>query len=311
MRAIEVRRYGGPEVLEVVERPEPEPAAGRVRVRVAAAAVNPADLWARAGALTAMTPGLEPPFVLGWDLAGTVLEDAAGFTAGQRVVGMVPWFGVAAAGIGSYAEVVSVEPGWLAPLPAGADLVEAATIGMNGQTAAQSLDLLGLRPGDTLLVTGASGVVGAVAVQLAAAAGVHVLAVPAGPDDDAYVAGLGAKQVLSRTDDVAAAVRAVLPDGVDAVFDAALAGPATIGAVRDGGAFVSASAPAAPAAERGIRVASVQTSPDPAQLAGLVAGLADGRLTTRVAATYPLAAAAEAHTRAGARGVRGKIVLIG
>lgn len=311
MRVIEVRRYGGPEVLEEVERPDPRPAPGRVRVRVTALPVNPVDLWTRDGLLAAMTPGLQPPFVLGWELAGTVLEDGEGFTAGQPVVGMVPWFAVAATGIGTYAEIVSAEPGWLAPLPAGVDPVPAATLGLNAQTAAQSLDLLGLRAGDTLLVTGASGAVGAFAVQLAAAAGAHVVAVAAGADDEPYLAGLGAKQVLPRTGpaDLAAAVRGAYPAGVDALLDAALLGPPAIGAVRDGGVFVSASSPAAPAAERGVRVESVMTRPDAALLADLLTALADGRLTTRVAGTLPLADAAEAHRRLAAGGLRGKLVL--
>lgn len=213
MRVVEVGEYGGPEVLREAERPDPRPAAGRVRVRIAAATVNPVDLWTRAGSIQVMTPGLTPPFLLGWDLAGTVLEDADGFTAGQRVVGMVPWFGVAKDGIGSYAEIVSADPSWLAPVP----------------------------------------------------------------------------------------------DGV--VLDAAMLGQPVVGAVADGGGFVSASAPT-PAAERGIRVQLVQTEPDGPRLAGFAADLAAGRLTARVQATLPLAQAVEAHRRAATRGQRGKIVLV-
>lgn len=311
MRVIEVRRYGGPEVLVEAERPEPRPEPGRVRVRVEAAPVNPVDLWTREGGTAALTPGLAPPFVLGWELAGTVLDDGEGFSAGQPVAGMVPWFGVATAGHGAYAEIVSAEPGWLAPLPAGVDLVPASTVALNGQTAAQALDLAGLRAGDSVLVTGASGLVGGFAVQLAAAAGVHVVAVAAGADDEPYLAGLGAKQVLPRTApaDLAAAVRAAHPAGVDALVDAALLGPPAIGAVRDGGMFVSVTGPATPAPERGVRVEAVRTEPDAAQLADLLAAVADGRLTTRVAGTLPLSAAAEAHRRLAAGGLRGRLVL--
>lgn len=308
MRVVEVGEYGGPEVLRAAERPDPRPVAGRVRVRIAAATVNPVDLWTRAGSIQAMTPGLTPPFLLGWDLAGTVLEASDGFSAGQRVVGMVPWFGVAAEGIGTYAEIVSAAPSWLAPVPDGVDLAAAATLGMNAQTAAQSLDLLGLAAGQTVLITGASGGVGGFAVELAAAAGAHVIALAGGPDDEAHLAGLGAKQVLPRTSSVAA-VRALHPGGVDGVLDAALLGQPIVGAVADGGVFISASAPL-PAAERGIRVQQVETEPDGARLAGLVADLAAGRLTTRVQATFPLAQAAEAHRRAATPGQRGKIVLL-
>jgi NADPH2:quinone reductase len=311
MRVVEVGEYGGPEVLREAERPDPRPAAGRVRVRVAAATVNPVDLWTREGAVQAMTPGLTPPFVLGWDLAGTVLEDAAGFRAGQRVVGMVPWFDVAKDGIGTYAEITSAEPAWLAPVPDGVDLAAATTLGLNALTAAQALDLLGLPAGATVVVTGASGGVGGFAVELAAAAGAHVIAVAGGPDDESHLAGIGAKQVLPRTapEDLAAAVRAVHPGGVDAVLDATPLGPPAIGAVRDGGRFVGTTAPAVPAAERGIEVRRVETVPDGTRLAELAADLAAGRLTARVAATFPLARAAEAHRRAGTRGQRGKVVL--
>src|SRR5688500_12750040 len=100
MRAIEVREFGGPEVLAVVERAEPAPAEGRVRVRVAAVTVNPVDWWTRLGVLPPELSPHRPPFVLGWDLAGTVLEDGSGFTAGQRVAAMIPWF---ATGSGAYA----------------------------------------------------------------------------------------------------------------------------------------------------------------------------------------------------------------
>lgn len=311
MRVVEVRRYGGPEVVGEAERPDPRPEAGRVLVRVAAAEVNPVDLWAREGRVQPMTPGLQPPFVPGWNLAGTVLDAAEGFTAGQPVVGLLPWFGSVLEGIGAHAEIVSAEPGWLAPLPAGADPVEAATVGLNAPTAAQALDLLALDKGDTLLVTGASGAVGGFAVQLAAAAGIEVLAAAGGPEDEAHLAGIGAARVLPRAtpEELAAAVRAVRPAGVDAVLDTALLGQPALSAVRDGGAFVSASAPAAPTPERDVRVQAVSVRPDAGQLAGLAAEVAAGRLWTRVAGTYPFGQAAEAHRRAGTRGLRGRVVL--
>jgi NADPH:quinone reductase-like Zn-dependent oxidoreductase len=311
MYVAEVAEYGGPEAVRVVERPDPVPAVGRVLVRVAASAVNPVDLWAREGRLAAALPGLTPPFVPGWDLSGTVLEDAAGFTAGQRVVGLIPWFDVAAGGVGAHAELLSAEPGWLAPLPDGVDLVGAATLGLNAPTAAQALDLVDLPAGATLLVTGASGAVGGFAVQLASARGATVVGLAGGADDEAYLAAIGAELVLPRTApaDLAGVVRAAYPDGVDVVLDAALIGGPAIGAVRDGGTFVSASAPAAPPAERGVTVTSFGVRPDSPQLARLAQDLATGRLLTRVAATVPLADAVDAHRRAGAHGLRGKVIL--
>ncbi len=254
-----------------------------------------------------MPPELTPPLVLGWDVAGVVDTPAEGFDVGQRVVGMLPWFDT---GNGANAEAVLAETGWLAALPAGVDDISGATLPLSALTARQALDLLDLRSGQTLLVTGASGAVGGAAVQLAAAAGVHVVAVASRGDED-YVGALGATQVLGRADpgQLVAAARSLLSDGVDAVFDAVPVGPPIIGAVRDGGAVVTVLDPAAPAAERGIRVDEVDVSPDAAQLRDLVDALATGKLVTRVADIMQLAEAAQAHQRAAAGGLRGKIVL--
>lgn len=307
MRVIEFEQYGGAEVLTQAERPEPEPGQGQVLVRVSATTVNPVDWLTRSGVLASFTPHLHPPYVLGWDLAGTVERDGGGYRAGQRVVAYVPWFAV---GTGTYSELVVVEPGWLAPVPDGLDDVTAATVPLNGITARQALDLVRVNAGQTLVVTGASGAVGGFAVQLAAAAGAHVIAV-AGAGDEEHVRGLGAKEVLARGDAAAlvAAVHELVPGGADAVLDATPVGPELIGAVRDGGTFVTVLDPAIPPAERGVRVDKISSQPDSAQLADLVRAVAAGELTTRVAATLPLAQAADAHVRAEAGGLRGKIVL--
>jgi NADPH:quinone reductase len=107
MRAVVVTALGGPEVLQVVERPRPVPAAGEVVVRVRAACINPADIGARVGQI----PGgpVPPPFLLGWDIAGEIVELGAGVTdlgVGQLVVGMIPWFRTRGA-VGGYAELRS------------------------------------------------------------------------------------------------------------------------------------------------------------------------------------------------------------
>lgn len=308
MKVIEVGAFGGPEVLVAAERDEPVPGPGEVAVRVQAAAVNPVDLWTRAGALAALVPDLRPPFVLGWDLAGSVAAAGGGFAGGQRVAGMIPWF---AAQAGAYAEVVAADASWLAPVPDGLDDVVVATVPLNGLTARQALDLTPVPAGGTLLVTGASGAVGGFAVQLAAAAGIEVVAV-ASDGDGEWVAGLGAKHVLGRgtAAELVDAVRAVVPGGVDAVLDAVPLGPELIGAARDGGAFTTVTDPAVPHGERGIRVAKVSVTPDAAALADLLDAVAGGRLRTRVAATLPLAEAAEAHRRAQRPGLRGKLVLV-
>ena len=308
MKAIDQETFGGPDVLRLVEIPEPAPRPGRARVRVTAAAVNPVDLAARAGWLRPFMPELEPPFVVGSDFAGTVLDGDGPYPAGTRVAGLAPWF---VTHEGTYAEVISVDPAWLAPIPDALDDVSAASVPLSAQTASQSLDLLGLQAGQTVLITGASGSVGGFAVQLAGQRGARVLAVSSANDED-YVAGLGAERVLPRTgtsEDLVAAIRAAVPGGVDAALDTGSLGAAVIGAVRDGGVFLAVNATAAPPAERGIDVREMGVQSDGSLLAQLLEAVAAKTLTTRVGATVPLAEAARAHTTAATHAVSGKIVL--
>ncbi|HEY2793983.1 MAG TPA: NADP-dependent oxidoreductase, partial [Micromonosporaceae bacterium] len=210
MRVIEVSQYGGPENLRLVDRDDPQPSGGKVRVRVRATVVNPTDVWTREGAMAAMTPNAAVPIVLGWDFAGELIDPADGFVVGQQVAGLYPWF-AEGDGTGTYAEIVLADPSWLAPVPDGADLTGAATLAMNAQTARQGLDLLELKPGQTVLVTGASGAVGGFAVQLAAADGASVVAVASNGDED-WAGSLGATAVVGR-DGIVAAVRERFPDG--------------------------------------------------------------------------------------------------
>jgi NADPH:quinone reductase len=308
MKAINQETFGGPEVLRIVDIPEPAPRPGRARVRVTAAAVNPVDLAARAGWLRPFMPDLAPPFVLGSDFAGVVIDGDGPYPAGTRVAGLAPWF---VTHEGTYAEVISVDPAWLARIPDALDDVSAASIPLGSQTASQSLDLLGLRAGQTVLVTGASGSLGGFGVQLAVRSGARVLAVGSA-NDEAYVSELGAERVLPRTgrsEDLVAAVHAVVPGGVDAVFDPGSMGAVVIGAVRDGGVFVAVNASAAPQPERGIDVREVGARSDGILLARLLDALAAKTLTTRVGATVPFAEAARAHTMAADHAVSGKIVL--
>ncbi|MEV6979534.1 NADP-dependent oxidoreductase, partial [Kitasatospora sp. NPDC093806] len=212
MRAVVVRRFGGPEALELIEVPVPEPGPGQVRIRVEAAAVNPVDAVTRAGVLTGA--GLLAPresVGLGWDAAGTVDRvgpGVTGFAAGDRVIGLRDRLDVP---LGAYAEHLVLDAAALAPAPAGVPLDRAATLPLNGLTALQALDLLGLPAGSTLLVTGAAGGVGDLAVQLAVLRGLKVVAV-AGPEDAARAEKSGATWFVPRdAADLAAEVRALVP----------------------------------------------------------------------------------------------------
>jgi NADPH2:quinone reductase len=311
MKVIEFDQFGGPDVLHVVDRPEPSAREGQVLVRVEARSVNAPDAGIREGLFADWTPQRTFPIVLGADFAGTVLRDSSAFTAGQRVLGILPWF-TDQDGRGSYAEILAAESDWLAPLPEGLDAAAATTIPLNGLTAFQAADLLHLAPGDTVLVTGASGTVGGFAVQAAAATGATVYAV-ASDADEKYVSALGAHDVVRRgtPEEIVSGMRELLPQGTDAVLDAAPVGPGIIGAVRDGGRFVSVLAPLAPQPERGITVDTFSVALDPKRLGDLAAQAADGALTARVAARLPLAEAAGAHRllAAGTAGF-GRIVLL-
>ncbi|HEY7453157.1 MAG TPA: NADP-dependent oxidoreductase [Thermoleophilaceae bacterium] len=296
MHVAEVSEFGGPEVLRLAERPDPEPGPGEVVVAIHAVGVNPTDISTRDGSRRKRMPDLEPPFVPGWDLAGELAE------TGERVVGMIPFVQIGGR-VGAYAERAAVDPAWLAPLPDGVPFEEAATLPLNSLTARQSLDLLGLGEGDTLLVTGASGGVGGFAVQMAVADGLRVIGM-AGRGDEDWVAALGAHEVLPRDADL----DAVGP--VDGVLDAVPVGPErSTGALRDGGTAVFTRSPGDAEPERGQRFETILVRPDAAALTRFAEELAGGRLRTRVARVLPLGEAAEAHRLAEAGGLRGKVVL--
>ncbi len=311
MRAVGFTEFGGPEVLRLISLPVPEPGPDQVRVRVAAAAVNPADVAFRAGAHRSMPAGVSPPYVPGMDLAGVVdiagAEAAAMWAPGDRVMAAVsPWV----PGGGAQAEYVVVAADALAPVPERISLQAAATLPMNALTVRAALDELALRPGQTLGVTGAAGMVGGLAVQLARAEGLRVIA-DASPADEDLVSGFGADVVVPRGPGVAARMRHVFPDGVDALLDAAVMGPPVLQAVRDGGQVVAVR-PFTGESERGITVSLVlvfrhlHEGGTLARLAGLAAR---GVLSPRVADVLPAARAAEAHRRFEEHGVRGRLVL--
>ena len=309
MKAVVVRRFGGPEVLELADVPVPEPAHGQVRIRVQAAAVNPVDIATRAGWLAEsglMATGGE--IGIGWDLAGVVDKVGSGvdrFAPGDAVIGMRD---LLTAPVGAQAEQVVLDTDAVARAPHSVSPAQASTLPLNGLTAMQALDLLDLRAGQWLLVTGAAGALGGFALELAAIRGLRTVAVAAS-DDEAVVRRLGADEFVARTESLGAAVRRVVPPGVDGAVDAALVGMPALDAVRDGGALVAVSAGSAPVPLRGTRVHNVWIRTDAPGLTQLAALADAGRLTPRIASTERLDAVAAAHERLAAGGVRGRIVL--
>jgi NADPH:quinone reductase-like Zn-dependent oxidoreductase len=299
----EVTAFGGPEVLKPAERPHPEPLEGEVVVRIVAANVNPTDLGARSGAARRRVPELTPPFVPGWDLAGEVADvgpEVDRFQIGDPVVGMIPWVRIRGR-VGAYAQAAVLQPEWLAPRPPELDAITGATIPLNALTASQDLNGLALAPGATVLITGASGAVGSYATQLAAAAGLRVLAI-ASDGDEEWVESLGAAEVLPRSVDLAKI------EPVDGLFDAVPIGAEATVAVKPGGAAVFTRRVEVPD-RPDLQTESPLVHGDPLGLAELTQRVAAGRLRTRVARTLPLTEAAEAHRLNEKGGLRGKIVL--
>ncbi|MFI8536775.1 NADP-dependent oxidoreductase [Streptomyces aquilus] len=294
MRAAVVNTFGGPEVVEVVEAEVPEPGAREVRIKVAAATVNPVDAGVRQGVFG----GAGKRIGLGWDVAGTVdaVGVASAWSVGDEVVALD--YGMVKP-LGTHAEYVVVPTDAVALAPRTVDVVEAATLPLNGLTAAQALDLLALSEGSSLLVTGAAGAVGGFAVQLAAQRGVVVTGLARAGDEE-LVRSLGAAEFVVEG-------RA---GAFDAVLDAAVLGAPALEWVRDGGAYVGVIPQAAPEGVRGVRATAVEVQADGGRLAEL-AGLVDsGVLSLRVAETFSLEDAAKGHAVLARGGVRGRVVLV-
>jgi NADPH:quinone reductase-like Zn-dependent oxidoreductase len=296
--------------LEVVEVDEVHAGRGEVRLRVHAAAVNPTDTFVRNGARADRQGDTRPPYVPGMDAAGLVDEVGEGVTTGLAVGDRAMAIVVPHGAHGAYRESIVLPAGSVARAPAGTTLVEASTLPMNGLTARLSLDLLDLRPGQTLAVTGAAGAYGGSVVQLAKAEGLTVIA-DASPADTELVSGLGADIVVPRGDGVAAEIRRHAPGGVDGLADGAVLNELVVDAVADGGRFTSVRGFKGEP-QRGItftatRVVDYQLEHE--KLDRLRKQAEDGVLTLRVAALYPPERAGEAHARLEAGGTRGRCVI--
>lgn len=303
-----VTRFGGPEVLEPADLPPPEPLPTEVLVRVAAAGVNPVDCKTRAGAGVAAVLG-DPPFVVGWDVAGVVEAVGHGVTTlapGDEVFGM-PWFPRAA---GGYAELVTAPSRQFARKPPAFTFAQAGGLALAGLTAWQILvDTANVQPGQRVLVTAAAGGVGHLAVQVAKARGAVVLGTARAAKHDA-LRRFGVDQPIDYTTaDVAAEA-----GEVDVVVDLVGGSADLVPALRAGGLFVNvpSAAPADLAATvhaRGARYTGFLVEPDHEGLFALSQIAEDGELTVEVADTFPLEQAAEAHARSETGRTTGKLVL--
>jgi len=298
VRALVLNSFAGIEGLELSEVPDPTPADGEQLVHVRAASLGPWDLAGAGGAFAATGGSGDFPQVQGWDFAGET-ED------GHRVLGFVPqpWMGV-----GAFAERISVPFTILSPVPDALGFAEASALPVSALAARLLVDAVAVGDGDLVLITGAAGMVGGFAMQLATARGARVIA--AVRDSDAEEARrLGAATVLDATDELEVAVRGRWQDGVDACIDTVGLRAAALVCVRDGGRFVTSVPTAVPDAARGIAPETVQVLPDAGALAELADRAAAGELTVRIADVLPLERFREGYDRLQRRGLHGKVVL--
>ncbi len=307
MRMISQHALGGPEVLELVEAPRPAPGATEVLVRVAAAGVNPVDWKVR------MRGGFlgDPPFTVGWDVAGVVEEVGFGvtrFSPGDRVFGM-PRFPKQAA---AYAEYVTSPSRQLARIPDGLGDVEAGALPLAGLTAWQALvETADVLPGQRVLVLAAAGGVGHLAVQIAKARGAYVLGTARAAKHE-FLAELGVDEAIDYTNE---AVEDRIRD-VDVVLD--LVGDESsrgaLATLRDGGLYIIVPSAAGLdqlqelAGDR-VHVTGILVEPDRAGMEALADLAATGALRPTIAGTFPLEEAARAHEAGETGRTAGKLVL--
>ncbi|WSQ14289.1 NADP-dependent oxidoreductase [Streptomyces sp. NBC_01231] len=305
MKAVHYQTFGGPEVLEVVDVPDPKMFNDLVLVRIEAAALNPVDLAFQAGAADPLMDFLFP-VTPGWDVAG-VIEQAGtattGFRPGDEVIGFVR---DKAMHYGTYAEKISAEPRQLVRKPRNLSWAQAAGLPLAGLTAYQAIvHSLEVTAGDTVLVHGAAGGVGHLAVQIAAARGARVIGTGSAASQE-FIASLGATPVRYG-DELVEQVRKIAPDGVDAILDTAGRGSlATTHAIAALGARV-ASITLSAAEYPGTIDVFVHLDGD--DLARLVELAEEGKLTVHIDRAFPLDQAAQAQQLLAGGHAHGKIIL--
>jgi NADPH:quinone reductase-like Zn-dependent oxidoreductase len=313
MKVVGLMEFGSPEVLEIIDLPEPHPGPGEVRVRVHAVTVNPSDLAMRASGYHGRMANLPKPYIPGWDAAGVIDEIGPGadgrLALGDRVVALA-FSGSATKG--AYQQELIVPAASVVRAPRNLDFPAASALLMNALTARLGLDGMALKPGQTLGITGSAGALGGYVIQLAKAEGLRVIAdVSDAPTDRELVTRLGADELVARGPGFTDRVRALVPQGLDALFDTALLNAAAIPAIADGGVLVTVRGWNEPV-ERGIRVFPVLVAAavtDTVKLERLRDQAEAGVLTPRVAQVLPASQAAEAHRILENGGVRGRIVL--
>ncbi|MGA5318775.1 NADP-dependent oxidoreductase [Streptomyces pseudogriseolus] len=313
MRSVQFSSYGGPEVLEVVETPEPHAGDGEIRVAVRASSLPPGEMMIRSGRRRQQVPTTFPHRT-GHDAAGVVDEvgpGVEGVQVGDEVFGLAE-----SAGFGANSDFVRLTT-WALKPPAW-NWAEATAAAGSSETSTRVLDRLGVGPGCTLLINGASGSVGTVAVQLARARGAKVIGT-AGPANQDYVRSLGAAPTLYG-DGLAGRIREIAPVGVDAVLDCAGGAlPDLIAITGDPARVVTIADTSAP--RHGVHLshgafpaqaAALGVPADPPARHGLTAAAdlaAHGHMRVRIAAAFPLEDVVAAATFMEETELTGKVIL--
>ncbi len=306
--AIVYTRKGGYDVIEVADRTVRAPSAGEVRISVKAAAVNPTDILLRDPA-----PGVETwPIVPGVDAAGiieSVGADVSRLRVGQHVMAAVM---ARRPEGGAQARTIVVPAASVVPIPANATLAEACTLPMNGLTALLALKIAALEKGQVFAVSGGAGLLAHYVIALAKRQGLRVIA-DAKPAETALVRSYGADEVVGRSEDLAAAIRHVIPDGVEALLDTAVLGERAFGAIRDGGTYMPLRGWGDSPAERGIAIKPVlvyEAFERTEWLELLRDVVESGDIRLRVAGEYAMGHVADAQRALAAGGLRGRPVII-
>ncbi|KDN77604.1 hypothetical protein DF19_08375 [Streptomyces olindensis] len=304
MRAVTVSEFGTPPAVRD-DLPEPVAGPGQVLVRVQASSVNWLDADLAHGLFTQTAP--HRPIILGRDFAGVVEAVGEGVCTvgiGDEVFGEVPMGEPLPAG--AWSDLTATGEHTLTHKPAALDTATAGVAAVAATAAVLAVDALDLTPGDTVLVVGATGGVGGIAVQLARAAGATVLA-PGLPEDEQYLRGLGVNEVLPRGDDAFAAVRKHRPGGVDALLDAVTVYEITPFAdvVRGGGRIAATTE----AAGYGPGRTNITRGPCTEILGRVARHLVDGTIRIPLQESYDLADAAKALDALTAHHTRGKIAV--
>ncbi len=310
MKAIGIMKHGGPEALKILDVPEVNARKNEIRIENFASGVNPTDIILRDGRKAELQKKYPPPYVPGMDLAGVVDqvgdEVSTGIKVGDKVMAMV----IPCATHGAYREQIVLDQRAVVKIPENSSLIESCTLPMNSLTARQSLDLLGLKPGQTLAVTGGAGAYGGYLIQLAKKEKLIVIA-DSLKNDEKLITSLGADIIVSRGGNYVEKIREHFPNGVDGLADGALLNEKAIDAVKDGGVFTAIRGfKGVP--QRNIKFTTTWVFSydcEYEKLNKLKQRVEKGELTLRVADTVSPENAPDAHRRLEAGGTRGRIVI--